>query len=189
MINKFHRQLITLLVILLLGTIIVSACGGREAPESTALPAPSSTPVPSSTPEPTYEDVVITLRRGGCYDDACPEYRLAITGNGTVIYVEYARVGLVYYEIVDAHTTTISLEQVDELISEFERVDFFSLNDDYTGGHAPNMVTPKISITIDGRTKTAYYFSSRNSDVPKELFELENKIDEIVNVNQWVEKP
>ncbi len=186
MINKFHRQFITLLVILLLGTIIVSACGGREISESTALPAPSS------TPEPTYEDVVITLERTGC-NDACPDYRLAITGNGTVIYVGYARVGSSYHaEIEDAHTTTISLEQVEELISEFERIDFFSLNS-YAQLRPQNPDTITTSITINGKTNTVqHHFSSRNSGisgVPKELFELENKIDEIVNVNQWVEKP
>ncbi len=169
MINKFHRQLITLLVILLFGAIIVSACGGREVPESTALPAPSS------TPEPTYEDVVITLERwageGG--------HRLTIAGNGTVVYEGYYHV-----EIEGAQTTTISLEQVRELVSEFERVDFFSLNDDYTEPTATDSGDTITSITIDGRTKVVRHTSS-DPNAPDELSELERKIEEIVNVNQW----
>ncbi len=172
--NKFHRQLITFLVILLFGAIIVSACGGREVPESTALPAPSS------TPKPTYEDVVITLERWAGFGQGLI-YRLTIAGNGTVVYEGYGY----YVEIEGAQTTTISPEQVRELVSEFERVDFFSLNDVYTGWGATDMGTVKISITIDGRTKVVdHYLGDLNA--PDELFELERKIEEITNVNQWV---
>ena len=82
--------------------------------------------------------------------------------------------------------STISQEEIEQLVAEFEKVDYFSLNDSYserTITDAPYVIT---SITIDGKTKSIEHYHGDFS-APETLTQLEDKIDEIVNSNQWVE--
>jgi hypothetical protein len=74
---------------------------------------------------------------------------------------------------------------VNKLISDFEQADYFSLNDSYTSFGVSDMPFVTTSIRIGGRTKTVrHYLGDRSA--PEQLTELENKIDEIVNSDQWI---
>ena len=124
--------------------------------------------------EPTnINEVVITLKRGYCYG-LCPVYTLTIYGNGTVVYKGEENVN-----ISGTRTDNISEGEVRQLISEFEKIDYFSLNEsDFIRILDVSEITT--SLTINEKTKTI-----RHTGGPKELIELEFKIDEIVNSSQW----
>ncbi|MFC2032125.1 DUF6438 domain-containing protein [Chloroflexota bacterium] len=129
--------------------------------------------------EPSYKDMVITLERTPCYG-FCPVYKLTIGGDGTVVYE-----GKDFVSIRNREETTISQGEIDQLVKEFKRIDYFSLNDEYTERtitDAPSVIT---SITLDGKTKTIEHYHGDFS-APEELTELEDKIDEIVNSEKWI---
>ncbi|MFC1894066.1 DUF6438 domain-containing protein [Chloroflexota bacterium] len=129
--------------------------------------------------ESNYKDMVITLERTPCYG-FCPVYKLTIGGDGTVVYE-----GKDFVSIRNREETTISRDEIDQLVKEFKRIDYFSLNDEYTERtitDAPSVIT---SITLDGKTKTIEHYHGDFS-APEELTELEDKIDEIVNSEKWI---
>ncbi|UCD09975.1 MAG: hypothetical protein JSU79_04865 [Dehalococcoidales bacterium] len=125
------------------------------------------------------DGVIITLERTACYG-FCPIYSLTIHGDGTVIYE-----GKDFVETVGRVETVISTEKVEQLISEFEKVNYDSLKDTYTEKtitDAPSVIT---SITRNGKTKTIEHYHG-DFNAPEELTNLEDKIDEIVNSEQWI---
>ncbi|MDQ4122238.1 MAG: hypothetical protein M3209_12430 [Acidobacteriota bacterium] len=92
----------------------------------------------------------------------------------------------------------ISKEQLRQLISEFEKIDFYSLNstfespDKNSQSDCPELwfdsATTVTSITIKGKTKQVeHYHGCQGSEAMKKLTNLENKIDETVNIKQWVD--
>jgi len=131
---------------------------------------------------------MITLERTGCYG-RCPSYTLTITADGAVIFHGRRFVKQEWTIIKSA----ITQDQLKQLMAEFDRVKFFSLEDDYMDNPRvcaenwtdnPSAFT---SISIDGKSKTVrHYHGCRGPKVPKEITELENKIDEIVNTAQWL---
>jgi len=126
------------------------------------------------------KDVIITLERRGC-DGQCPVYKLTIYGNGTVIYDGYY-----FVNVTGKHITNISEGKIRELISEFEKIDYFSLNDSYSSDII-GLGSAITSISINGKIKTINH-QFGVFGLPKELTELEYKIDEIVNSSQWIDK-
>jgi hypothetical protein len=130
--------------------------------------------------EPTdIKNVLIILKRSVCFG-ICPTYNLTIYGNGTVVYEGIANVNITGIQI-----SNISENTLRQLISEFKKIDYFSLNETEIASHivydAPIFTT---SLTINGKTKTIKHYETAE---PKQLTELENKIDEIVNSNQWID--
>jgi hypothetical protein len=130
--------------------------------------------------EPTdIQNVVITLKRSACFG-ICPTYNLTIYGNGTVIYEGTTNVNMTGIQI-----SNITEDNLRLLISEFKKIDYFSLNETEIAGHvvydAPMFTT---SLTINGKIKTIKHYETA---VPKQLTDLENKIDEIVTSSQWIE--
>ena len=126
-----------------------------------------------------YNDLVITLERTPCHG-FCPVYKLTIDDDGTVVYE-----GKDFVSTKDREETAISQDKVDQLVQEFKKIDYFSLNDEYTTRiitDAPSVIT---SITLDGKTKTIEHYHGDFS-APEELTELEDRIDEIVNSEQWI---
>ena len=126
------------------------------------------------------DDVVITLERQACFG-FCPVYTLIVYGDGTVIYD-----GKDFVTIKDRVETTIAKEKIEQLVKEFEAVDYYSMNDNYTERTITDAQTVITSITIDGETKVITHYHG-DFTTPENLTELENKIDEIVNSSQWVD--
>jgi Domain of unknown function (DUF6438) len=145
------------------------------------------------------KDTLITLERTPCLG-SCPYYLLTISANGTVTFEPK------YYnekiEIVTgkAEKKQISEDQLKQLITEFEKIDYFSLKDDYgvTISYRPSEDCPEwstdnpsahTSITINGKTKkVSHYYGGRGKDIVEKLTNLKNRIDEIVNTKPWIEK-
>ena len=162
---------IFLLITLLTGCITI------VKPDETNRPSPSFTP--SVTPV-TPRELLITLERTACFG-TCPVYSLTISGDGTVVYV-----GEDFVQTKGVKETTINENAINQLVSEFEKADYFSLNDSYTAFGMSDMPTVNTSILIDGKTKAIrHYLGDRTA--PEKLTELENKIDEIINSAQWIE--
>ena len=134
----------------------------------------TQTPQPSDT-----KDVVITLERTVCFG-ACPDYTLTIYGDGTVTYE-----GRHFVRIEGTRTITISEEKIKQLLSEFQRVDYFSLDDNYEEFMATDMPSAITSLKINGKMKTVRHYHGDFS-APEQLTELEDRIDEIVNSDQWI---
>jgi len=140
----------------------------------------SQTVIPQGIPQ----DLEITLERTECYG-RCPAYRLTITADGKVVF-EGRR-------FVKQEGTTIkssiSREGLKQLMAEFDRVKFFSLEDDYSNDlnrcptDNPSAFT---SIRINGESKIIKHYHGCREPKFKGLTELENKIDEIVNTAQWL---
>ncbi|MFC1983355.1 DUF6438 domain-containing protein [Chloroflexota bacterium] len=152
------------LIVIILVSVLVIAVGCAQP----------QTPTPSD-----LDEVVITLERTPCFG-ACPEYQLTVYGNVTLVYE-----GKRFVRIEGKRTAIISEEKVRQLLSEFKEIDYFSLNDSYEEFMATDMPSAFTSLTIDGKTKTVRHYHGDFS-APKELTELEKKIDEIVNSNQWI---
>ena len=160
--------MLLLLVSLFTGCIRLVERDGADKPDK-----PSPPPV-------THEDLVIQLERTACFGK-CPVYSLKIKGDGTVIYS-----GVQFVKITGIQEAKISMDAVDQLLMEFEKADYFSLNDSYTKFGKSDMPSANTSITIGGVTKEVKHYLG-DSSAPKQLTELENKIDEIVNSSQWIE--
>jgi hypothetical protein len=128
----------------------------------------------------TKEDLVITLERTACFG-ACPIYSLTIYGDGTVVYV-----GQDYVKTKGKMETSVSADSVNQLVLEFEKADYFSLNDSYTSFGKSDMPSANTSISLEGKTKAVEHYLGDHS-APEKLTELENKIDEIANSAHWIE--
>ena len=150
---------------------------------------------------PVPADTFISLERTGCYG-TCPSYTLAISADGTTIFTgsyvatvngtdEWKKSG-----VIKSHVTE---EQIRQLVSEFDRANYFSLQDRYRDARdgcptrATDMSSAYTSFQINGRKKSiehylgCVYDGGDLSTYPKELFALENSIDRIVNTKQWLQ--
>jgi Family of unknown function (DUF6174)/Domain of unknown function (DUF6438) len=157
---------------------------GFIAPASSQSPTPPALPTNlPSLPQinqniPNQRRSIITLERTACFG-ACPIYKLTIFGDGKVVYE-----GERFVKITGKRTAKISQKAVKELISDFEKINYFSLQNSYQGGPTdlPSAIT---SFNTGRKQKTvSHYLGSPNA--PKELTELENKIDTVVNSQQWI---
>lgn len=139
------------------------------------------------------QDTLITLERTECYGE-CPSYELIIRADGTVIFV-----GKRFVPDPGKVEGRISADQVRQLILEFEKVNYFSLKDDYgfpmhqNSEKCPQSWTDAswayISLTIDGKRKQVkHYQGCKGTAEVDSLSRLEDRIDEIVNTKQWLRK-
>jgi uncharacterized protein DUF6438 len=166
-------QIIFCLSPALLGT----SAGGQGASHS------AQTVIPQDIPQ----DLKITLERAGCFG-FCPNYILTITADGAIVFEGGTGVKQEGATIKSA----ISQDRLKQLMAEFYRVKFFSLEDDYLDDprvcaeNWTDAVSAFTSIRIYGKSKTVrHYYGCKGPKVPRELTDLENKIDEIVNTAQW----
>lgn len=170
--TTFYFHLLIFVFILIPGSA-VAAC----VPISRLTPEPNASP----TTENSFADLVITLERTACYG-TCPVYKLTITGDGTVTYV-----GRDFVTVKSEQTASLGTAQIQDLISAFDQANFFSLRDNYTDYNITDNPSAITSITFNGKTKTVNHYYGDTS-APQELFDLESKIDEIVNSKQWTGK-
>jgi len=135
-------------------------------------------------------ETIITLQRTACFGD-CPVYALEIHGNGFVIFRHVTDP----YLVADSHifgidvtrlakprVYQISQEEVNALVEQFYTIGYLSMNDTYIVG-ITDLSATITSLTVNGTTKSVYNYLGG----PRELFELEYKIDEIARTRDWVE--
>lgn len=118
------------------------------------------------------DDLVISQERSACLG-TCPVYQLQIYGNGTVYYE-----GRAFVSPTGVHLYNISRSEIAKLVSESNRIGFYSLNDRY-GTFAFDASTSHISILMNENKKDVVIaFGS----VPEELQELQNKIEKAAGI-------
>ncbi|MGI8883099.1 MAG: DUF6438 domain-containing protein [Pyrinomonadaceae bacterium] len=147
------------------------------------------------------KDTLITLERNPGYwgkvgSESCPFYKLTIFAEGKVKLEvkEYKEYKEVTNKIIKSK---IKKEQVKQIISEFEKIDFYSIKSTFEDkenirGECPQYAydasSAFISIAVNGKTKQVeHYDGCRGTESLSKLTNLENKIDEAVNIKQWVD--
>jgi hypothetical protein len=150
---------------------------------NTATDFPADSAVPG--------DLTITLKRTGCYatKNACPTYELTVKSDGAVVFE-----GTDVTEVTGKVEDKISVEKVKQLVAEFQKADYFNLENSYDYQNCPSTHTDRpdayTSIQINGKQKNIYHYlgcKGKDSEIyPARLTELENKIDEIVETRRWV---
>jgi hypothetical protein len=116
--------------------------------------------------------------------NGCPAYSIVIADNGTVTYQ-----GISSVKERGKRTFTISIEQVKQLIADFENIKFFELQDKYTEKQLPDGSTRTvdhsngtiITLKVGNKTKSVYNFYG----APPELEALQKKLDAISKHFQW----
>jgi hypothetical protein len=170
--------------------LMFTMCGGVAviaAQESLSPKIPSPQAIPP--------DTVITLERTGCFG-TCPMYTLNIDAAGKVVFE-----GKMYVKTEGRVESKITEGQLQDLIAQFDRIKYFTLRDKYEDRKdgcptawtdMPGAIT---SIKARGKYKSishSYGCRERGAEsplgrvFPRELTELEAKIDEIAGTRQWV---
>src|ERR1051325_4481520 len=75
----------------------------------------------------------MTLCPEGAYKDCCPAYSVSVDENGTVIYN-----GVMGVKERGERVHSIPRAAVRDLVAEFYRINFYSLQDRYTGKRVPD---------------------------------------------------
>lgn len=127
---------------------------------------------------PQESDVLITLERTMCFGK-CPAYVLTIYNNGVVTFA-----GEHYVEAVGLQRGLVTPQQLKTLLDEFKSVGFINERD-YTDRDRTDGPSIILSLTQAGETKQVEIYLGDN-DVPQELIDLAEKIDEITNSKQWI---
>jgi hypothetical protein len=127
-----------------------------------------------------HSEILITIKREGCFGD-CAAYSAQIYNDGTVVYVGEESV-----KVKGEQRHKVSEDRVKELIKAFERIKYFSLKDKYdvdeNGMSVTDQPTTTTSISLNGRQKKVvdYYCA------PKELHELEDLIDKLAGLYEYI---
>jgi uncharacterized protein DUF6438 len=132
-------------------------------------------------------DAVVTLERTQCFG-TCPSYKLTVTADGGVVFE-----GREYVKSKGTFKSSISAEKVSALIKEFEKIDYFSLDSNYSPGNKackenwtdnPSATT---SLKLNGKFKSVtHYYGCRGASILDDLMRLETQIDEIVGTARWI---
>lgn len=107
------------------------------------------------------------------------EYSVSIDSNGIVSYEGYSGV-----KLKGKYTFSIPVEQGIDLIKDFKKINFLSLENSYTEKKMPDgliwtinhAIKTTTTLTVGNKTKSVFNFYG----APKELNELQEKINGIV---------
>ncbi len=141
----------------------------------------------------------LRMERTNCFGE-CPVYTLTIQPDGKFFF------GNVKIREKDKLITKkkiegkLSEEKVNQIVDEVNKADFFNLKESYADGfNCPAFWkdNPDVTllISLSGKEKTVSHNlgCKENVDIdeegkifPQQLYELENKIDEIVETKRWI---
>jgi hypothetical protein len=159
---------------------LLAACGN-----SVSHTADSNQKLPMINP-----DLFLRMERSQCLGN-CPVYNLEVSQSGQVSFesFSFSEKDFGMTKSTGKIKSTLSAEKINELISEIDNADFFSLSADL--GESGNCATDHskviLSIRLRGKEKkiTHDLGCSGTGDL-KKLENLENKIDEIVETKRWI---
>jgi len=126
-----------------------------------------------------WKSLVISLERTRCYG-TCPEYRVDIYGDGTVLYT-----GKAYVALIGQHRGRISQPDLLHLVEAFRSADYFSLRDRYEALVTDNP-TYSTSIAFDGISKKVVDYVGEHAGMPRSVSELEETIDRMAGADKWL---
>jgi len=158
--------------ITLIVTLIVMAC---VAACIVNTPPPQG---PSGRHEP-----LATLERTPCFG-FCPVYKVTIFRDGIVEYE-----GVRFVKTVGTATGRISARRLARVRALFERNGYFQFADSYQNYSVTDLPSAITSYSPGGgRFKTVnHYLGDRSA--PRALTEIEDGIDRIVDIEQWIGAP
>jgi hypothetical protein len=161
-------------IVIILG-LIALACG--VACTRVTSPANGDCP-PSGGREP-----LATLERTRCFG-TCPVYRVTILRDGTVEYV-----GGQYVKVQGRATGHISAEQLAQLCRLFQQSGYLQFRDSYERVDVTDQPSAYTSYSpAPGRTRSVrHYLGDRSA--PRALIDVEEGIDRIVHIEQWIGTP
>ncbi|CAN5869677.1 hypothetical protein BH20ACI4_BH20ACI4_33670 [soil metagenome] len=147
------------------------------------------------TDQKMNDNYLIKMSRSACFGN-CPAYNLTIYENGKVIFE-----GVKFTKIKEKEEINLDEEKINALIGEIEKADFYSFKDIYDGksGNCPAFWfdSPNVVISIKLREKEKTILHNLGCEekskvitsvkvFPSQLYNLENKIDEIVETKRWI---
>jgi hypothetical protein len=150
-------------------------------------------------PQTGKTELFLSMKRSHCYG-TCPVYELNIQSDGKVLFN-----GIDYTETKGKVLSNLSGEKMKLLVSEIEEANFFSYEDSYDKDSsscpliATDNPTVTLSVKLNGKEKNITHYLGCRSEVnpsrgrsasifPQQLYDLENKIDEIVETKRWIGK-
>jgi hypothetical protein len=138
-------------------------------------------------------NLIISFERTACLG-SCPNYKLTINAKGIVKFL-----GRQYTDTKGLARGKIEKKQLEELLKEFEKANFFSFANHfrYGKGSCETVVTDMpsaiISIRVNKKRKRVFHYLGCFQNTkppfkifPEELLLLEYKIDEIVGTKRWI---
>ena len=159
------RRLTRLVIPLLV--VVLTSCGSPN-------PFPSDNRIP--------DDLNIRLERTQCYG-TCPAYTLTVKADGGVTFV-----GRKFTKTEGQASGEIDQAKIRELIQEFKKANFFAFENSYTPRRGSDCATDGPTVTtslqINGSVKTVHHYTG--CAAPRELGDLENRVDEIVGTERWI---
>jgi hypothetical protein len=161
------------LFVLIILTLVVATAFVLAGQETSPL---------SSLSDGELKDLVISLERTSCYGN-CPAYKVTIHGDGRVEYVGAKDVKLVGKK--EGHIQPADLKKI---LAAFDKAKYLSLKpysyETCTCSICTDMPTATTEIRAKGTShRVEHYHGCRCA--PKELWELEESIDSLVNTKQW----
>ena len=145
------------------------------------------------------KDLSITLRRTMCFG-WCPAYTLTIAADGGVKFTPegaFSVRGDGPMPMLPL-TSRLAADQISDLLAEFQKIKFFSLQKHYRptgknniGPSCPEYSTdsPSAVITIvkDGKRKTVnHYLGCVGSKELDQLLALEHRVDDTAHAKEWI---
>ena len=154
-----------------LAFVALVACAGSH-------PAPPPISNTGGTPTGGHE-LLASIERTACFG-WCPIYKLTVFRDGSVLYE-----GEDYVKIKGKATGQLAPEQVSALDDLFQKNGYLALHDKYTDYSVTDMPSVNTSYSSGGKTKKIEHYLG-DEHAPKELGAVEDGIDKIVHVEQWI---
>ena len=126
-----------------------------------------------------WNSLRIILDRGRCLG-TCPDYRVEIHGDGTVLYE-----GFSFVATKGKRQGSLSQNDVHQLFEQFKKTDYFSLNESYRS-EVTDQPTYTTFISFDKQRKSVKDYFGRQVGMPKSVTELEDAIDKYAGTEKWV---
>jgi hypothetical protein len=133
----------------------------------------------SLTRVPSFQHPVITLERTPCFG-MCPTYGLNLFADGTVVYIGFANVA-----VTGVQVGTVDASGLDLLLSEATAIGYFGWQDEYTHQLITDQPTVITSLSTDEQYKRIVRYDG-DPNAPIGLVRFEDRIDQLANVEQWV---
>lgn len=140
-------------------------------------------------------ELSLKMERSGCFN-FCPVYKLTVQPDGKVLFE-----GIQDTSTKGRVESVLSKEKISEITAQIEKAIFFSLKDSYTSvsDNCPSWATDSptvvLQINLNGNEKKITHSLGCHEEYnpnevqkvfPQQLYNLENKIDEIVETKRWI---
>jgi len=121
----------------------------------------------------------ITLQRTACYG-SCPIYTVTLFGDGRVQYE-----GETFVQAKGKRSSHITPAQVQALLEDFRRADFFSALPQYVAG-VTDMPSENITFHYNGKTRGVDLYAPGMAGAPDSIANLPTLIDETAGTAKWI---